>query len=177
MPNEYHLITPQYDMEAAYRALLDDFRTAGEDPAPWVLDLPSDNFAALVDELRSDSAGAGGYSEPVPHSTFWLVDQDRNLLGVVNLRHRLNDRLRDHGGHIGYGVRPSARRRGAATRMLALTLAEARHRGLQRVLLTCQWDNTGSIRVIERNGGVLDSESESADGHGVLRRYWIDLKT
>jgi predicted acetyltransferase len=175
MPHNYTLVTPHYDMEAAYRALVDEFRAAGERPAPWVLDLPSDDFAALIDELRSETAGAGGYSEMVPHSTFWMIDAERTILGVVNLRHTLNERLRDHGGHIGYGVRPSARRRGVATHMLALTLDEARRRRLPRVLLTCQNDNVGSIRVIERNGGVLESESDSQGGHGVRRRYWIDL--
>ncbi|MCA9101993.1 MAG: GNAT family N-acetyltransferase [Pirellulales bacterium] len=191
MSDRYNLIAPQHDMEAEYRALVDDFVAAGEEPAPWVLGLPCENFAALVDELRSGTAGAAGFSEAVPHSTYWLVDEawpsdeawsggdalpdGRAILGVANLRHELNDRLRDHGGHIGYGVRPSARRRGVATRMLALTLLAARSRGLDRVLLTCQRDNVGSIRVIEANGGVLASESESAGGHGVLRRYWIDL--
>ena len=179
MSSTYTLILPQHDMEAAYRALLDDFRAAGERPAPWVLELPCDDFAALVDDLRSETAGAGGFNHMVAHSTFWLVDAEREILGVVNLRHRLTQGLRDHGGHIGYGVRPSARRRGVATRMLALTLGEARRLGLDRVLLTCDADNVGSRRTIERNGGVFESESAptttSPDGHGVLRRYWIEL--
>src|SRR5688572_26709861 len=70
------------------------------------------------------------------HSTFWLVDANDEIVGVSNLRHRLTDSLLRFGGHIGFGVRPSARRRGYATELLRATLVEARGRGLRRVRVT-----------------------------------------
>jgi predicted acetyltransferase len=102
----------------------------------------------------------------VPHPTLWWVADDR-FLGVVDIRHALTAALTEVGGHVGYGVRPSARRRGHATAMLRAALPVATALGLQRVLVTCDEDNVGSIRVIEANGGILE------DQRGRKLRYWL----
>lgn len=86
---------------------------------------------------------------------------------VPQLVHRLNDLLLDVGGHIGYDVRPSARRRGHATAMLRGALPWANGLGIDRVLVTCDDDNVGSIRVIEAAGGELEDVREAK------RRYWV----
>ena len=107
------------------------------------------------------------------HATHWWIVEGGDYLGAIDLRHYLNDVLLDVGGHIGYSVRPSFRRRGLATWALGSVLPEARALGLDRVLVTCDDDNTGSARSIERNGGVL--EDVRATDAGVKRRYWITL--
>ena len=78
------------------------------------------------------------------------------MVGIINLRHELNDFLRDYGGHIGYSVHPAYWNRGYATQMLALALRESDALGLRELLLTCSPDNLASRRVIEKNGGVLE---------------------
>ena len=98
---------------------------------------------------------------------------DFGIVGMIDLRHRLNDFLAEYGGHIGYSVRPDERRKGYAKRMLALVLEEARGRGISRVLITCDDDNVASARTIEANGGVFE-RTACLDGE-VLRRYWIEL--
>lgn len=98
---------------------------------------------------------------------------DFGIVGMIDLRHRLNDFLAEYGGHIGYSVRPNERRKGYAKRMLALVLEEARGRGISRVLITCDDDNAASARTIEANGGVFE-RTTCLDGE-VLRRYWIEL--
>jgi predicted acetyltransferase len=92
-------------------------------------------------------------------------------VGSLAIRHRLTERLREEGGHIGYSVRPTARRRGHATRALsrALTLAHGVVDG-PRVLLTCLEDNLGSRAVIEHNGGLHE------DTRGGIRRYWVPTR-
>jgi predicted acetyltransferase len=75
-------------------------------------------------------------------------------------------RGRRKGGHSGFDMRPKVRRQGHATAMLAAALPKARELGLHHVLITCDEDNTGSRRVIEANGGVLEF---AGDG---IRRYW-----
>ena len=100
--------------------------------------------------------------------------QQRDL-GVSNLRHRLTDRLTKFGGHIGYGVRPSARRVGNATELLRATLVEARRLGLRRALLTCDKRNVASAKTILRNGGVFEEEEFMPEYDRVVCRYWIDL--
>ncbi len=93
----------------------------------------------------------------------WIVEDDR-VLGGIALRLGPGDFVRRF-GHIGYGIRPSARRRGLATWALGRMLVEAR--GLDRVLVVCEDGNAASMRTIERNGGVFDGVD------GTLRRYWI----
>lgn len=86
----------------------------------------------------------------------------------------INDALRFDGGHIGYSVRPSRRRRGYATQMLALALDECRKLGIDKALVTCLKANIGSAKTIINNGGILDSEFIDADGE-MSQRYWISL--
>lgn len=109
----------------------------------------------------------------VPSTTFLAIDEDNQLVGMIDLRHRLNDVLLRHSGHIGYSVRKSRRRKGYATEMLRLALAEAGKLGIHKVLVTCDKENTGSARTIQKNGGIL--ENEMADGEKVFQRYWIPL--
>jgi predicted acetyltransferase len=101
---------------------------------------------------------------------FWLVDGS-NVLGLVSIRHRLTKGLRAFGGHIGYVIRPSARRKGYGTRILKLALSKARQLRLKRVLLTCSPYNVGSRKIIERNGGVFRDRARSKQGTRL--RYWI----
>lgn len=107
------------------------------------------------------------------HATYWWIADGQTYLGAISLRHALNDLLLNAGGHIGYGVRPSARRRGVATWALGAVLPSARDLGLDRVLVTCADDNVPSARTIERNGGVL--EDVRMTELGLTRRYWIAL--
>lgn len=105
---------------------------------------------------------------------FTLLAWDGKLLvGMINIRHRLNDYLLAFGGHIGYSVRKSCRRRGYAAQMLALGLEECRKLGLSRVLVTCDQHNIASARTIQKNGGIL--ENEVSEGTGITQRYWIAL--
>jgi predicted acetyltransferase len=125
-------------------------------------------FAAWVQMLLDNERGENLPDEYVPGTSRW-VTVDGRLVGFVSIRHELNDNLREVGGHIGYAIRPSERRKGYATAATALALEECRQRGIDRVLVTCDVDNVASATVIERNGGVLE------DVRGVKRRYWIDL--
>lgn len=118
----------------------------------------------------------------VPSTTFLAVecsgpeeeaDGSGRLVGMVDIRHRLNDALLQSGGHIGYSVRKSERRKGYATEMLRLALEEAGKFGIEKVLITCSRDNIGSARTIKNNGGVL--ENETAENGRVTQRYWIVL--
>jgi predicted acetyltransferase len=102
---------------------------------------------------------------------WWIVEGDA-VLGGIALRTATNDKVLRL-GHVGFGVRPSARGRGIATWAVGELLPYARAAGLSRLLLVCLDDNVGSIKTIERCDGVL--EKVVGEHHGLVRRYWIDL--
>lgn len=100
---------------------------------------------------------------------------DGRIVGMIDLRHRFNDFLREYGGNVGYSVRPDERRKGVAKWMLSCVLKEAKELGMQRVLVTCDAENEGSRRTIEANGGVFERDTYLESDGLILKRYWIDL--
>ena len=167
------LVEPREPLEAAYRSYLDELRATGEPLIPAVLEYPAGDFAALIRRLRDDARGIGLPDGYVPASCFWLIDARQTLIGVTHLRHSLNARLAYEGGHIGYSIRPTQRNRGYGKLILKLVLERARAMGITQVLLTCDKENRASARVIQSNGGRLDSEVARQDRNGMTQRYWI----
>lgn len=109
----------------------------------------------------------------VPATVYFAV-VDGEIVGMLQIRHKLNAHLMQNGGHIGYGVRPSRRRRGYATKMLALALDKAHELGIDKALITCDKANTASAKTILSNGGVLENEVAEENGN-IVQRYWISL--
>ena len=167
-------MAPTEDLRDAYMEYVAEFEAAGEHDVPGSGAATGEDFAEFVGRLRDHARGIGLPEGHVPASTYWLVGGGR-ILGMCNLRHRLTDALRDFGGHVGYGVRPSQRGKGYGTRQLGLVLDKAMELGIRRVLITCDRNNVASVRVIQKNGGVLDCESFSEQGGRITQRYWIDL--
>ena len=133
---------------------------------------------SLNDYLKTQVDYAAGRNMADGHvqaTTFWALDGAGDVVGMLRLRHRLNDALLNSGGHIGYFVRPAARGNGVASEMLRLALDEARSRGIDRLLLTAYTSNFASVRVIEKNGGVLENVVPQPETDGPLGRYWIEL--
>lgn len=110
----------------------------------------------------------------VPQTTFWVLDENGEAIGIVRMRHYLNNRLKERGGHIGYYLRRDKRGKGYGKEILHQTLAELRKLGEGRALLTVDMDNVASIKVIEANGGVFDNEGQGTDGKR-FGRFWIEL--
>jgi predicted acetyltransferase len=156
-------------------ALLDavrEFHAAGE------YDITAEQLGAQFEDLiqrldRSNDPAAAAPGE-LPYEDFWMMDGEI-WIGKLTLRTTINEQYLHAGGHIGYEIRPSMRRRGYGTALLRLGLEKARGRGLTRVLLTCDETNLGSRKVIENNAGQLENLVE-VKGQTVRKmRYWIDL--
>ena len=108
-------------------------------------------------------------------STFLFGFLGPRIVGRVSIRHTLSAFHERIGGHIGYTVVPEFRRKGIATEMLRQAIVIARDEfGLPRVLVTCDEDNVGSIRTIEKNGGVFEGLIADPGMARPKRRYWID---
>ena len=175
MTERFAVVAPRAELAGSYRSLVREFTDAGEPLVPFTLEFPHEDFEALLGQLAAFSRGDGLPPGFVPHTTLWLVGDGQEVLGVSNLRHVLTPRLLVEGGNIGYGVRPSARRQGHATRLLQGTLEHARGIGLDSALLTCAKGNAASVATIRRCGGVFDSEEFIPARNEVVQRYWIDL--
>ncbi len=140
--------------------------------SPWKI--WANDFHDFDFYLKNLDAKDEAESNWVPDTTLFCLDKDRNIfVGAVNIRHCLNAELLKSGGHIGDGIRPSERRKGYATAMVALALDECKKLGINKVLMCCDKDNIGSAKSIINNGGVLENEVEE-DGH-IEQRYWIQL--
>lgn len=164
------LQAPSEELRAAFIEMAGEFDAHGD--ARYVRD--ANDFVGYLARVRDKELGRGLSSGQVPDSHFWLV-RDGDIIGCSRLRHRLTPELEHEGGHIGYDVRPSERRRGFGTILLRLTLERATARGLVRVRITCDAENLGSIRVIENNGGVLDGEVLSRARGKPIRQYWVTV--
>ena len=116
-----------------------------------------------------------GIGLPVGHvscSFLFAFNTDNYLLGRVSIRHSLTESLKLDGGHIGYAVVPGQRRKGVATRILKEALHYCKEElKMKSVLVTCDDDNIGSIKTIERNGGLLIDNIEH--NSVIKRRYKI----
>ncbi len=141
---------------------------------PWVIAKDPTDFSQMVDSLHEQARGENLPDGWVPDSTYWLVDKRKKVIGVANIRHALTEKLLYEGGHIGYGIRPSERRKGFAVKLLALSLEKAKELGIDRALVVCDDTNVGSKKTILRNGGIRDDDHIEEDGN-VVNRFWIDL--
>ena len=136
-------------------------------------------FRRYLEVLAEQEQGINLPSAQHVPSTFLFAFVGARIVGRASIRHSLNQYLERVGGHIGYVVVPEFRRRGYATTILRLSLQIAREkcRGTRRILVTCDDDNLGSIRTIEKNGGVLENIVRGPEVDKPKRRYWIDVGT
>ncbi len=169
MPDEPFLSRPDICYQQSFIEATREFHAEGTKP-PWHYDLLEKNFDEFVAlRLSYENDPPPGY---VPQSDYWLIAEGI-FAGRISIRHQLNATLLRYGGHIGYEIRPSMRRRGYGTLQCALGLQKTWELGITRALITCDDDNIGSIRIIEANGGILQDKVDN--GRGVLtRRYWVE---
>ena len=169
------LVEPATKYEKSLKAYKAEVIQAGEPGTPFILNFDMDNFPAFVTLLNGWAAGENLEKGFVAHSTFLLVENDTEVVGISNIRHELTPKLLIEGGHIGYGVRPTRRKKGFATLLLKESLQEARALGIERALLTCDKGNIASAKTITNNGGSFDSERFVEQRNCIVQRYWMQL--
>lgn len=160
----------------AYRThlneMMDEWFLANEKIVPYAIRrIDYKNFEEYLLGFEEEERGIPGF---VPATTFFGLDTERDIfVGAVNIRHYLNESLFLNGGHIGDGIRPSERRKGYATKMIALALDECKKLEIDQVLMVCDKSNIGSAKSIINNGGILENEIE-INGN-IEQRYWITV--
>jgi len=169
------LIKPSKRYKNSFLAALKEIELEGADKQKGVkvdLDINDNNFDDYLRKWRNEAKGVNLKRGRVPASIFWLVDNEE-FIGRLSIRHRLNANLRKMGGHIGYWIRPSKRRQGYGTKILELGLKKAKQLGIKNILVTCDKDNKGSIKIIEKNHGKFKNEIVYNKNKKPKKRYWI----
>ena len=114
--------------------------------------------------------------EGVHASTYFSIRKsDKKIIGTIQLRHSLSDKLIPNGGHIGYGIRPTERCKGYAATQLGLVLEEARKLNIPKVMISCDKCNIASAKVIQKNGGTLEWEGLYEPAGVDIQVYWITV--
>jgi predicted acetyltransferase len=141
------------------------------------LDRHADDYDGWLKKLENDLDADNLEPGKVPANTYFAIrESDERIVGMINIRHQLNDYLLKKGGNIGYSVRPTERRKGYATEILYLGLEKCEELGLEKVLLTCDKENIGSVKTIQAGFGVLENEVPGGELAELIQRYWIDVK-
>lgn len=166
-----HLVRFDAITEEAYNSYIREWEAAGTTIIPGASDPKGRSFEEMLKKWHYDETDETIKNGFVPSTLYFLIDADSEIVGAIHHRHMLNDILKQHGGHIGYGVRPSKRTRGYGSLMLKLFLASLNGTDATEFMLTCDETNTASQKTIEKHGGILDAKIEF-EGK-LTRRYWI----
>jgi len=170
------LLVPSEGLQEEWKDAVSEMTTPDGHITPYAVRRDAKTYEEFLNTTRGFASGIGIPEGKVPSELFFLCREgEKRILGAIDIRHELNDYLFRFGGHIGYGIRPSEQRKGYATIMLGMALDHCRRLGMERVLVTCDEDNVGSRRTIEKNGGIL--ENIVLDGSDRVMRFWIDLTT
>ena len=159
--------------EENYIDFISEWESQKERVIPTAMHRDGLSFLEIMDKWKEDETNIPVSKGFVPSTLYFLADDNGRILGGIHFRHYLNERLQQIGGHIGYGVRKSERKKGYARTMLRLLLEKIKMLGRDNVLLTCDDDNIGSIKTIESCNGILKDKVEFENK--LIRRYWIAL--
>ena len=165
------LVKPSLKYQESFIEAMKEFQAEEKKTGLDVFDLEQD-FGKYIKKFEDHEKGVNLPEGYVPHTRLWLVENGK-FVGHVDIRHTLNEELLTHGGLIGYSIRPTERNKGYGTKILAMALPIAKKFGNKRILVTCDDDNLGSIKIIEKSGGVLENKVPFAGK--LKRRYWISI--
>lgn len=168
------LVFPTGEYEAEWRAYNEEFALNNEKIIPYGNNFGDGSYESFLNITKAFAKGENLEQDLVPATRYFLVNEIGRIIGVINIRHYLNEDLLRLGGHIGYSTRPSERGHGYAKKALSLALEKCRKMGLEKVLITCDRRNIASAKVIQGNGGTIENEIKEENGN-IVQRYWIKL--
>ena len=160
--------------ELEYLIYIKEWEDSGEKIVPMAsarAEVSFDDFLKRMRERETDEIREKGL---VPATLYFLVDEKNKICGALDIRHELNEYLEKFGGHIGYGVAPSERKKGYGKIQLKLGLEKAKKIGLKKVLITCDDNNIGSAKTIEACGGIYNDTLADAEANRI-KRYFVEV--
>ena len=172
-----YLIKPDLTYYEKYNEMMKEWKESETQIAPWFLDEPFETIEEFAEFIKMlDNVENGIVDKKFSSSTsYFVINESGRLIGATSLRHYLTVDGFKTWGHIGYGVRPSERRKGYATEMLKMMLQEAKNKKINKVLLGAYTSNIGSCKVIEKCKGILENVViDPNDAKETINRYWIN---
>lgn len=170
------LIRPHSEYKDSYLEALHEYHAESRYEYQQHAKLNTD-FDSFVEDLKSEDERAheplADWMEPVPETVLWLV-KEKNYIGTLRIRHRLNWHLEKDGGHVGYVIRPSMRGKGYGKKILQKGMPLINYLGIDQALITVDPSNPASIRIVEYCGGVFEDETVATEKFPARRRYWLD---
>lgn len=160
--------------ELEYLIYIKEWEDSGEKIVPMAsarAEMSFDDFLKRMNERETDKVREKGL---VPATLYFLIDEKNKIYGALDIRHELNEYLEKFGGHIGYGIAPSERKKGYGKLQLKFGLEKTKELGLERVLITCDENNTESAKTIEACGGIYNNTLADTEGHRV-KRYFVEV--
>lgn len=185
--SEIEFLVPGKEHEALAKAYIDEHLANNEDSIHGGALIEKMNYDDWLNQVRANSDQRTVEKSWVVSSTFFAVrKQDRKIIGMVDIRHDLNDFLKSYGGNIGVGVRPSERGKGYGREILRMSLEYSQSIGLKRVMVACYKDNHASRSIILHCGGVLEREFRLSDlknppfegdetDDKIVQVFWVNL--
>lgn len=180
MNDEVMLVFPTIEYEQQAKELIEEtIKLDNENPDKWAgfsrlqeYDDYKEWLQVIINELDKNKLAPGR----VTATTYFTVRKsDNRILGIINIRHELNDYLLNFGGHIGYSIRPTERRKGYGNKQLKLGLEKCLNLEIKKVLITCREANMGSAKTIESCNGKLENIVFHPNEEENFKRYWIEL--
>ena len=163
---------PRISDEAILREYVQEHVDHGETSISASMDLSTSDYGEWVERMRNNAAvGEGEWRK----SLLYLCFDGERLIGLLSIRYELSRSLSERFGDIGYGVRPSERKKGYATAMLRYALSVCKEKGMKRVILGCYKDNLASAATIQKSGGVLFAQNDRYTTGRTSQYYLITL--
>lgn len=160
--------------ELDYLIYIKEWEDSGEKIVPMAsarAEISFDDFLKRMRERETDKVREKGL---VPATLYFLVDEKNKICGALDIRHELNEYLEKFGGHIGYGIAPSERKKGYGKIQLKLALEKVKKIGLKKILITCDDNNIGSAKTIEACGGIYNDTLADAEANRI-KRYFVEV--
>lgn len=162
-----------------YKEMMDEWRKSGSRIAPWFLDMKcedEEDYKDIVKRVKDveDGINLGEYAAS---SSYLLYDKKEDcIIGASNLRHKIIGKSGNLWGHIGFGIRPSKRNKGYATKLLELTLEEAKKRGIKHVYASAYIDNVGSCKTLEKCGFEYEETLVDEECSKEVKKYCYSFR-
>lgn len=141
----------------------------------FLSNLNEDNFEDILEKIEKYKHKEKINKNRSTETFFIAINDMDKIVGGIIFRHQLKGNLINHGGNLGYLIRPTERKKGYGTEILRLGLIKCQEKRLKKVLISCRNTNVASAKVIENNGGIYENDFYDKEADKIYRRYWINF--